>query len=245
MAMRVPYMFAKKDIIKNFASDIQYENWIAKELRAKRIAKVRKGLYVVSNLLGEYMATKFEIASKIADDAFVCYHSALEYYGVANQVFNTVMVGSKSRFNSFSFDDIEYVRKQSKHNNGVVYIEPAAVRITSLERTVIDCIDDIDFGGGIEEVLNALEQIRILDDNKLLEVLEAYNCVLLYQKAGFILQHFQNKFMFSNEFFAECKRHLTKQVKYFLSNEYNEIVYNSTWQLMAPKNLISHIDGGY
>ncbi len=241
----IPFVITKKDMRSQFLSDIQYENWIAGQLRAKKIAKVRKGLYVVINARGELLATKFEIACKITNDAFLCYHSALEFYGAANQVFHMVMVGSRSRFNSFNFLDIDYIRKQPKNDYGIIYIERACVRVTSLERTVIDCIDDIDACGGIDELLSALGQIRILDEKELLGALDAYNCVLLYQKAGYILQHYQEKFGLSDAFFAECKRHLTKQVKYFLKDEYGEVEYNSEWRLMAPKNLISRIGGDY
>ncbi len=241
----IPYTFTKKDIVGGFENDAQYENWIKGQVRAKNIIKVRNGLYVHIDRSGYPLATKFEIATKIADDAFVCYHSALEYFGVANQVFNTVMVGSSKRFNEFSFDDIDYVRKPVKHTAQIIHIVTSGVRITSLERTVIDCIDDIDAGGGIDEVLNALDQIRVLDENKLLETLQAYDSVFLYQKVGYVLEQFKDKLMLTNAFFEECKSHLTNQIKYFLRDEYKTICFNSKWKLMAPKNLTSRINGGY
>lgn len=243
--MFAPYVFNKRDMINNFESPAQYSNWLTKQLRAKRIVKVRNDLYVHIDSSGYPLSTKFEIATKIASDAFVCYHSALEYYGVANQVFNLVTVGSNKRFNEFSFDDIDYIRKPAKHSVQVNNIVTAGVRITSLERTIIDCIDDVDSSGGIEELLNALEQIRVLDEKKLLETLNAYNSIVLYQKAGYVLEEFKEKLMLSDAFFSECKSHLTNQVKYFLQDEYQDISYNSTWKLMVPKNLKSRINGGY
>ena len=143
MAKFIPYTFTKKDVIGNFINDKQYENWIAGQVRSKKIVKVRNGLYVHVDVSGYPLTTKFELATKIAEDAFVCYHSAFEYFGVANQVFNTVTVGSKKRFNDFTFDDIDYVRKPLKHDVQIMNIITAAVRVTSLERTVIDCLDDM------------------------------------------------------------------------------------------------------
>lgn len=241
----IPYTFNKKDIIRYFDNDKQYENWIAGQVRSKKVVRIRNGLYVHVDVSGYPLTTKYEIATKIADDAFVCYHSALEYFGVANQVFNTVTVGSEKRFNDFSFDDIDYVRKPAKHTVQIMNIVAAAVRVTSLERTVIDCIDDIDAGGGIDEILNALEQIRVLEESKLLETLKAYDSVFLYQKVGYVLEHFKENFALTNAFFAECKSKLTNQIKYFLKDEYKDIEFNSTWKLMAPKNLKSRINGGY
>lgn len=241
----IPYTFTKKDIIDKFKSDKQYDNWIAKQIRSHKILKVRNGLYVCADFSGYPLSTKYEIATKIADDAYVCYHSALEYYGVANQVYNSLTVGSKKRFNDFTFNDIDYIRKQSKIEVQVVNIVTSSVRVTSLERTVIDCIDDIDSGGGIDEILTVLDQIRLLDETKLIETLKAYNSVFLYQKTGYVLEYFKNKFSLSDSFFEQCKSQITNQVKYFLKDEFNDIKFNSNWNLMAPKNLKSHLMGEY
>ena len=81
MAMWIPYVITKKNMRPQFASDVQYENWIAGQLRTKKIMKVRRGLYVLLNVTGEPMATKFEIASKIADDAFVRSSNSSISYG--------------------------------------------------------------------------------------------------------------------------------------------------------------------
>lgn len=245
MAKNLPYLFAKKDVIDQFADDKQFENHMASMVRSGKVVKIRNGLYAQIDNLGVPLTTKFEIASKINDDSFVSHHSALEYYGVANQVFNTLTVGSKRKFNDFSFDDVDYTRQAVKDYTQVVYIVTAGVRIATLERAVVDCIDNIDLGGGIDELLNALEQIRVLDENRLAEILQAYNKVILYQKVGFILEQYKDKYILSDKFFADCKSHLTNQIKYFLNDEYSDIAYNSDWQLMAPKNLKSRISGGF
>ena len=173
------------------------------------------------------------------------YHSALEFHGVANQVFSDVIVCSSTRFNNFEFEDIEYINKVNKNYVEVMNIITAGVRVSSLDRTIIDCIDNINLAGGIEEILNALEQTKVLDEKKLLSVLESYNQVLLYQKVGYILEHFKEQLNISNDFFEICRSKLTNQIKYFLQDEYKEIEYNATWKLMAPKNLKSRINGGY
>lgn len=245
MAKNLPYLFAKKDVIDQFADDKQFENHMASMVRSGKVVKIRNGLYAQIDNLGVPLTTKFEIASKINDKSFVSHHSALEYYGVANQVFNTLTVGSKRKFNDFSFDDVDYTRQAVKDYTQVIYIVTAGVRIATLERAVVDCIDNINLGGGIDELLNALEQIRVLDENRLAEILQAYNKVILYQKVGFILEQYKDKYMLSDKFFADCKSRLTNQIKYFLNDEYSDIVYNSDWQLMAPKNLKSRISGGF
>ena len=68
--------------------------------------------------------------------------------------------------------------------------------------------------------------------------------MLLYQKVGYILEQFNSNLMLSDEFFNECQMHLTNQVKYFLKDEFIDIVYCPRWKLMAPKNLKTRIYGG-
>lgn len=245
MTKFIPYTFNKQEIIKDFDNEKQLNNWIASKLKSKSLKKVRNGLYVIVDSAGYVYSSKFEIASKISKDSFVSYHSALEFHGVANQVFSDVIVCSSTRFNNFEFEDIEYINKVNKNYVEVMNIITAGVRVSSLERTIIDCIDNINLAGGIEEILNALEQTKVLDEKKLLNVLESYNEVLLYQKVGYILEHFKEQLNLSNEFFEVCRSKLTNQIKYFLQDEYKEIEYNATWKLMAPKNLKSRINGGY
>ena len=56
-------------VIGNFKNDKQYENWITGQVRSKKIVKVRNGLYVHVDVSGYPLTTKFELATKIAEDA--------------------------------------------------------------------------------------------------------------------------------------------------------------------------------
>jgi len=241
----IPYIFHKHEILKDFDNEKQLNNWLASKIKSNSIKKVRNGLYVAIDSAGYVFSSKFEIASKISKDSFVAYHSALEFHGVANQVFSDVIVSSSTRFNNFEFEDIEYINKVTKNYIEVMNIVTSGVRVSSLERTIIDCIDNINLAGGIEEILNALDQTKFLDEKKLLCVLKSYNQILLYQKVGFILEQFKEQLSLSDEFFKACQCKLTNQIKYFLQDEYKEIEYNAIWKLMAPKNLKSRINGGY
>ena len=51
----------------------------------------------------------------------------------------------------------------------------------------------------------------------MLEVLEVYDSVFLYQKVGFVLEHYKERFMLSDSFFNECKKHIAK-FKEFVDN---------------------------
>ena len=114
------------------------------------VVKIRRNLYAVTNLATKHIeANRYEVASSLTPTAYVAYHSALEFYGMANQVFNTMYVASESRFNSFEFDGLSYIYAKSQTDIGIeTPIMSYGIRVTSLERTVIDCIDRIDRCGG-------------------------------------------------------------------------------------------------
>ncbi len=233
----IPYVFTKKDMIEFFENDKQYYNWVSKEIKKKNIKKVKNGLHIIVDINGYPLANKYEIATAIVDNGFISYHSALEFYGLANQVHNCITVGSNIVFRNFAFDGIEYVCHHEDKYEGVIYLDFAKVRVSSLEKTIIDCIYNINLAGGIEEIIYALDMITTLDENLMLKVLKEYNSVFLYQKVGYILEHYKEQLKFTDSFFDECKSHLTNQVKYFLNDYYKNIKYNATWKLMAPTKL--------
>ena len=143
------------------------------------------------------------------------------------------------------FNDNEFICKHVKDIKFVNNIVNEGIRVSSLEKTIIDCIDNIDLAGGIEEVLNALEQIKYVNENKLLEILKDINKMFLYQKIGFLFELYNNQLDLSNEFFAECKSHTSKKVNYFMQYEFKDTELNEKWNLIVPKNIKSRINGGY
>ena len=242
----LPKLITKKEVIDNFENEKKYSNWIALKLKSKTYKKVRSNLYaLIDPSTNDIYSTKFEIASKISDSSFICYHSALEYYGIANQVFSNVLVGSLTKFNSFVFNDNEFICKHVKDIKFVNNIVNEGIRVSSLEKTIIDCIDNIDLAGGIEEVLNALEQIKYVNENKLLEILKDINKMFLYQKIGFLFELYNNQLDLSKEFFDECKSHTSKKVNYFMQYEFKDTELSEKWNLIVPKNIKSRINGGY
>ena len=69
------------------------------------ISKIRRGLYCVNNLATcQPEANKFQIACAITPSSYIAYHAAMEYHGLAHQMYFNVDVGGEQPFNSFEFD---------------------------------------------------------------------------------------------------------------------------------------------
>ncbi len=203
------------------------------------VRKIRKNIYSAMNpVTNQIVATRYQIACAITETAYISHHSAFEYYGLANQVFYEVYVSSETKFNSFEYDQVTYKYVSSRMNEGIVEAKnTTGVRITDLERTVIDCIRDYNKIGGFEELLNCLEGIRYLDEGKLAKYLELYNTQGLYQRAGYLLQHYQKEMQLSNDFINSCKERIGKSKRYLLNETMEGNIYNREWGLMEPRGL--------
>ncbi|MGV8155179.1 MAG: type IV toxin-antitoxin system AbiEi family antitoxin domain-containing protein [Alkaliphilus sp.] len=177
--------------------------------------------------------------------AYISHHSAFEYYGLANQVFYEVYVSSETKFQKFDFGKVTFKYIASRMKEGVVEAKnTTGVRITDLERTVIDSIRDFNKIGGLEELLNCLEGIHYLDESKLRVYLDAYDTQALYQKTGFLLEHYRKDVLLSQEFIDYCKQKIGKSRRYMLSETDEKSHYNSEWELMEPEGLFKITEQG-
>ena len=219
---------------------------IERLMKRDLVRKVRKNIYsVVNPATGQLVATRYQIACAITATAHISHHSAFEYYGLANQVFYEVYVSSETKFNHFEYDHLTYKYVASRMREGVVEAKnTTGVRITDLERTVIDSIKDFNKIGGFEELLNCLEGIHYLDEKKLKRYLDIYNIQGLYQRVGFLLEHAQKEMQLSKQFIDYCKGKIGKSRRYLLSDTKDDSVYNSEWELMVPEGLFELRDQG-
>lgn len=199
------------------------------------VVKIRRNLYGVTNLATKHIeANRYEVASALTPTAYITYHSALEFYGMANQVFNTMYVASESRFNSFEFDGLSYIYAKSPTDIGIeTPIMSYGIRITTIERTVIDCIDRIDRCGGSEEMLQCFGMIMHISEAKLLEALASYDKATLYKKAGFVLSRFRDRFNLRDDFFEICKERANVGSKVLTSYE-DCTEYDREWNISYP-----------
>ncbi len=235
--------FTHKDMVKLTGSESAAVWQIKNYLKKGYIERVRRDLYAVISLeTGQAIPSRYQIASRVADDACITHHSAFEYYGYGNQVFYDVYFTTSKRVRPFSYDGVNYYTMVYHGNIGIIETS-TNVRVTSLERTVIDSIADFEKIGGLEELLRCLFLIPSLDYNKLLDVLELYGRGQLYQKVGYILEELKNELSLPERFFVECEKRSSAS-KTYLFEKQSDFTFHQRWKLFAPKNLRAIIDKG-
>lgn len=212
---------------------------LARWQKAGLIKQVRRNMYATVDLASDApMADKYEIASRISETSYVGWHTALEFHGLAHQPFYNAFVGSSTRFNNFAFEltDYEYCAAPfaPTAENGVVSpVGNPYVKVTDLERTIVDCCDRIDRAGGIEELLHCLEGVTLLNEDKIAQYLERYGKAFLYQKVGFILEHTQEHHHVSDQLIEKCRTKGALHTKR-MTNTGESVTYVCRWKLYVP-----------
>ncbi|MDR1110618.1 MAG: transcriptional regulator [Deltaproteobacteria bacterium] len=202
------------------------------------IQSVKRGLYTAVDLAtGESSVSKFRIAGKITPSSYVSHHAAFEYFGCANQVSYKVEVSSETAFASFGYAGITYAYLSSRIKDGVITL-PDGVRVTDAERTVLDGINDFDKVMGLEELLRCLALLPTVREDTLLTYLASYGKQVLYQKTGYISEHFRYSWNLSDSFFTACESRIGESKRYLHRPPiYGDQKYNRRWRLMVPRDL--------
>lgn len=237
-------VFTTKDVVAYKKNRSTADSLLQRFQNNNKIKKIRRNLYsCVNPATNSVYASKYQIASSISETSFVSHASALEYYGMNNQVSNFVYVSSLTKFNSFEFDGITYQYQPT--NSDMFEDEPKytdKTRVSDLERSVVDSIKGMEKIAGLEEVLANLSLIRSLNVEKLIKYLNYHNTQSLYKKVGYLLSinRFQNKL--PARLFDYCKENSLNTTIYLTQDAKNKGRFDAEWNIVVPKGIQQFIN---
>lgn len=239
-------VFSTKDVIEYKGNKSTAYSLLQRLQNNNRIKKIRNNLYsCVNPATNSIYATKYQIASSITKTAFVSHTSALEYYGMNNQVSNSVYVSSLTKFNTFEFEGITYQYQPNKTD--MLVDKPKYtdnIKVSSLERSVIDSIKEMEKIAGFEEVLDNLSLLRNLNVEKLKEYLDYNNIKTLYKKVGYLLSIYQSQNKLPSSFFVYCKENSSNTTIYLTQEAKKHGQFNKEWNLILPNNIQYFLNEG-
>jgi predicted transcriptional regulator of viral defense system len=224
-----------------------HQTYVKKLVEDGKLERIRRGLYAVLSPLDtteKYVPDRFLIASKLRDRYYLGYHTALEFYGCAYSHFNEVYtaIEEKDRFDPFQYKNLRFrpvfVRDTFLGVEEKEYLGQK-VRVSSRERTLIDCLDRVRYAGGWEEAFKSLQGLGGLDFETLVEILSWYDNDLLFRKVGFVLEILRDTSVFYEHLSDEILDRLHRKTgtgPRYLTRE-KPFIYNRRWQLYVPENL--------
>jgi len=130
------------------------------------LQRVERGKYLIlpfeAGREGEWTEHEFIIASYLINPYYIGFRSALNYYGYTEQVSRTVFIASTRRKLKSALDisgvTYRFVSMCNRKFFGVneVTLDGYQVNISDREKTVVDCLDRLEYCGGVVEVAKAL-----------------------------------------------------------------------------------------
>jgi len=130
------------------------------------LQRMERGKYLIlpfeAGREGEWTEHEFIIASHLIKPYYIGFRSALNYYGYTEQVSRTVFIASTRRKlkSTLEISGVTYrfVCMSDRKFFGAIEVTLGGYRvnISEREKTVVDCLDRLEYCGGVVEVAKAL-----------------------------------------------------------------------------------------
>jgi predicted transcriptional regulator of viral defense system len=219
-------------------------------LKAGQILRVRRGLYATvprGTKPQHAQVDPYLVAGKLTDDAVIAYHAALQFHGKAHTIWRRYHYLTGARRSRYSFQEAEFVpvqtpsavRHQTDMGGGIVESNHAGgvVRVTSLERTLVDVLDAPNKGGGWEEVWQSLEAIEFFDLDEVVKYLFKLGSALTAARVGFFLDQHRDALMVEDRYLDEIRERAPAQPLYIdTSRRPGKLVPG--WNLVVPNVIL-------
>ncbi len=235
---------ARKNDLKTMEPTLAYYQ------RKGRIRRVRRGLYVsvpAGATPENVQVDPFLLAGMITDDATLAYHTALAFFGKSYSLHQKLYYCTHQATREATFSSIEFVGvrfpkaliAQHQEYYGVETAERSglAIRVTSLERTLVDVLDRPRYGGSWEETWRSLEMIEYVDLDMVLEYALILQNATTIAKVGWFLEQHRGTLMVSEEYLERLAEHRPVKPHYMDQRRHEPGRMVNRWNLVAPQSL--------
>jgi len=200
-----------------------------------------------------YPVDPFLVAAKMIPDAVLSHHTALESQGRAYSVrehftYLASRPPGPMMFRSHVFRGVKFpqaLRRTGKEGFGVLTTERSGVqiRVTSLERTLVDVLDRPDLSGSWEEIWRSLESIEFFDLDKVVEYAILLGNATTGAKVGFFLEQHHKLLMVEDSHLKPLHDMQPRQPHYLDRTNRKSGRLVSAWNLVVPGEVFERMWG--
>lgn len=223
-------------------------NRLQQAYRRGYVDRVTRGVFVSRvGVFADTVPDPFLVASKLAPDSVIAYHSALEALGVAHSPFRRVTYLSARTPTRVGYRGYEFVGLRPRPDqlgegtwrSAVEQVRrgrDALITVTSRERTIADCLDRPRWSGGLEELLRSVGGFPSLDAEKLLLYLDVLGSPAVVARVGWVLFSEPDAWHLNEEDREEFERRIGKG-PYFLGPRGSGLQFVKEWRLYVPSDI--------
>jgi len=219
--------------------------------KSGRLVRVRRGLYAVVPLgvpPAGLPVDPYLLAGKMTDDAVLAYHTALGFHGKAHSVAHQFFYLTKRAARPFAFQGQRFsglsipasLRARKAEHFGVVTADRLGLdlRVTAMERTMVDLLDRPQFGGGWEEIWRSLESVEFLDLDAVTEYALLLGNATTIAKVGFFLEQHGSALMVEDRHLDRLRAHRPREPHYLSRRDRRSGRLAPGWNLVVPPAVI-------
>jgi len=214
------------------------------------LVNLRRGLYATvpkGTSPGDLQVDPYLLATKLAKEAVIAYHAALQFHGRAYSIWRRFHYLTRKRVQGFEFRGAEFVPVlapvairslpdlgdhvlERRHSGGVV-------RVTSLERTLVDVLHDPKRCGGWEEVWRSLEMIEFFDLDAVIQYTGKLGSGLTAARVGLFLELHREELMVEDPH-LDALRKLAPAQPLYLDSRREPGKLMRDWNLVVPHRVL-------
>lgn len=165
--------------------------------KKKWLFRLSKGKYLILPLEAgvepEFTEHELVIASNLIFPYYISYWSALNYYGLTEQVSKTIFIATIKRKREMEMKGLKFkfvtINKNKFFGFDKVPINNHSINLAEKEKAIVDCLDFPRYCGGITEVIKAVDGAKEeLDLNKLIAYAKKMKNRAILNRLGYILE---------------------------------------------------------
>ncbi len=228
------------------------ESLLAHHVRSGRLLRLRRGLYAAIPFgaeLKSYRPDPYLVAGKLADDAVLAYHTALEFHGKAHSVheefvFLTHRAVRVAQVSGNTFRGVSYQKALLRGGNdsfGVAKADRlgAPIHVTTLERTMVDLLDRPALGGGWEEIWRSLDSVEYFDLDQVVEYALMLENATTAAKVGFFLDQHRKTLMVEDKHLLPLRQRRPERPCYLERGKREPGRLVADWRLIVPPEILN------
>ena len=218
--------------------------------KAGHLVHIRRFLYAVKSTTSDTQwLDPYLIASKAAPDSIIAYHTALELHGIAYTTFNEFLLLTSRRITPFSFETqrfkpvmqpIALIKNESTDfATETVMREGVHVKLTTIERTIVDIFSRPDFGGGWEEIFRSLDNVTQFDADKAVKYALLLGKATTISMLGYFFEQRPAHLAVDKKYIDQLLQYIPKKPHYISRAPRSQGKYIKKWQLIIPTEIIN------
>ena len=225
---------------------------LKQHVKSGQLLHLRRGLYAVVPRGGDPDSLDLDpylLAGLLAPDAVVAYHAALQLQGRAYSSSRRFTYLTCTRAKAFQYRGAEFVpvpvpptlRALPNLGGGIVSVMRSGlpVRVTTLERTLVDVLDAPRHGGGWEEIWRSLESVEFFDIDAVTDYAIQLGSAVTIARVGFFLEQHRESLMLEDHHLDRLREHAPRQPMYLERSKRESGKLIRGWNLIVPEHVLN------